>query len=313
MTRTRRLVLFLPSLALLAAALVLPALPSCQKAHAGATSGNSPPIPRGGGGGGVTSVAAGTNVTIGGTATVPIVNATTQFSSDTSITQPNSAAADVTAWRGQVLFSTNTAGAEVGHWLLSQPRSGISHLSTYDLTPDGLTTNTDGTSTKYQFKNGGVAVAYVEGDIGSSGRLQGVSAVKLRVGATDRFSLSGVDGLWITAPFQPAQGANVAAASNLNVVAGGVLTGGNTVVVTGATQIDRFAAAGILYDGYEFNLIFTGGPLIKHNTAVSGTNFPIMLKGSIDKTPAVNDRARFGLATVGGVRALWQLTDWLSS
>ncbi len=80
-----------------------------------------------------------------------------------------------------------------------------------------------------------------------------------------------------------AKGAAVAAANNLVLGADG-----NVFHITGATQINLLASTNF-QAGSTVTLIFDSTPLVKHNTAVSGANKPILLVGGVDWTPAAND------------------------
>ncbi len=80
-----------------------------------------------------------------------------------------------------------------------------------------------------------------------------------------------------------AKGAAVAAANNLVLGADG-----NVFHITGATQINLLASTNF-QAGSTVTLIFDSNPLVKHNTAVSGANKPILLVGGVDWTAAAND------------------------
>lgn len=62
---------------------------------------------------------------------------------------------------------------------------------------------------------------------------------------------------------------------------------GNTVIVTGNTQINLIANTS-RPAGTNLTLIFTGTPTVKHATATSGANQTILLSGSVDFVAAAN-------------------------
>ncbi len=63
---------------------------------------------------------------------------------------------------------------------------------------------------------------------------------------------------------------------------------GNSNVVSGNTQINAITNIGGLTGGTVLTLIFTGTPIVKHNTAGGGGTAKIFLAGSVDFQAALN-------------------------
>jgi hypothetical protein len=83
--------------------------------------------------------------------------------------------------------------------------------------------------------------------------------------------------------FQEDLGTSIAAANNLTLG-----LDGNSFTVTGNTQINAITSTD-WQAGSVIRLIFTGTPIVKHNTAGGGGTAPILLSGAIDYTAAAND------------------------
>ncbi len=262
----------------------------------------------GGGGGTVTSVSAGTNVTVTGTAAVPIINATTQFGSDTSILLPNASAANVTALEVISSLSTNTAAAEVSQWLIKLLRAGAQNNS-YLLTPNGLTTDITASATwSWNMANGGVQVAGISYSAGGLLVLRGdsIAGVRFQFGASTAYGqFDSVVGLTTTGvPIQESQGAAITAASTITP-ATQTPNGGNVFVVTGTTTVNLIGSVN-WNNGAEIVLLNTGALTYAHNQAPSGSNYPLMLAGSTNATPAVNTRITLRKINVSGTVSWWE-------
>lgn len=80
------------------------------------------------------------------------------------------------------------------------------------------------------------------------------------------------------ARFQGAKGASVAAANDLTLG-----SDGQTFVITGNTQVNAITTSG-WNTGSEINLIFTGTPTVKHNTAGGAGTVPLLLSAGVDLT-----------------------------
>lgn len=80
----------------------------------------------------------------------------------------------------------------------------------------------------------------------------------------------------VTGNLKTAKGIDVAAANDLTLGADG-----NTFVITGSTQINAITILPF-EAGSVINLIFTGSPTVKHNTAGGGGTAAIFLSGSLD-------------------------------
>jgi hypothetical protein len=83
--------------------------------------------------------------------------------------------------------------------------------------------------------------------------------------------------------FEEGAGANVAAANNLTVG-----NDGNVFTITGNTQINAITTTN-WQAGSQIDLIFTGTPTVKNNTAGGAGTAKILLAGSVDFVAAAND------------------------
>lgn len=107
-------------------------------------------------------------------------------------------------------------------------------------------------------------------------------------GSNDLFKIlsngtNGIVSLPAHARFETGQGVSIAAANNLTL--GG---DGNVFTITGNTQINAITTAN-WQAGSQVELIFTGTPTVKNNTAGGAGTATILLAGSTDFTAAAND------------------------
>ena len=91
------------------------------------------------------------------------------------------------------------------------------------------------------------------------------------------------------------QGADVASANNLAVVA-------NTTEITGTTQVNLIANTGWV-NGAEINLLLANGITIKNGQTTSGSNITILLDGAADFVTASASMLTLVLSEVGGTQA----------
>lgn len=110
------------------------------------------------------------------------------------------------------------------------------------------------------------------------------AAVQMVLGTNDAAQMTFIPSAGVTANKVLCTGVatSLAAANNLapDIV-------GNTVIVTGNTQINLIANTS-RPAGTNLTLIFTGTPTVKHATATSGANQTILLSGSVDFVAAAN-------------------------
>ena len=99
------------------------------------------------------------------------------------------------------------------------------------------------------------------------------------------------------------QGADVASANNLAVVA-------NTTEITGTTQVNLIANTGWV-NGAEINLLLANGITIKNGQITSGSNITILLDGAADFVTASASMLTLVLSEVGGTQA-WREKSRLS-
>ena len=92
------------------------------------------------------------------------------------------------------------------------------------------------------------------------------------------------------------QGADVASANDLT------LGTGNSFEITGTTQINAITISP-WNNGKAITLLFTAGPLVKHNTAGGAGTAVMLLHGAIDWTPVAGDRLTLRLCEIGGAQA----------
>jgi hypothetical protein len=78
-------------------------------------------------------------------------------------------------------------------------------------------------------------------------------------------------------------GASIVAANDLTLGADG-----NTFTITGSTQINAITTTN-WQAGSVVRLIFTGTPVVKHNTAGGASTAVLQLSGAVDYTAAIND------------------------
>ena len=95
--------------------------------------------------------------------------------------------------------------------------------------------------------------------------------------------------------FAARQGADVASANNLAVVA-------NTTEITGTTQVNLIANTGWV-NGAEINLLLANGITIKNGQTTSGSNITILLDGAADFVTASASMLTLVLSEVGGTQA----------
>ena len=95
--------------------------------------------------------------------------------------------------------------------------------------------------------------------------------------------------------FAARQGADVASANNLAVVA-------NTTEITGTTQVNLIANTGWV-NGAEINLLLANGITIKNGQITSGSNITILLDGAADFVTASASMLTLVLSEVGGTQA----------
>lgn len=203
------------------------------------------------------------------------------------------------------------AEADISSW----STINSSGLASTTNTPPGIRVFSGGAGSLYGMNLGyfsGYGLNMTTGD-GSSffwtrggGALHSNFTRAMTLNASDQLSIAG--GLYVgsatTAPttklqvagsFAAEQGADVAAANNLAVVA-------NVTEITGATQINLIANTGWV-NGSEITLMFSSTPTVKHGQATSGSNITILLAGAADFVASSNDLLTLVLGEIGGTQA----------
>ena len=118
-------------------------------------------------------------------------------------------------------------------------------------------------------------------------RFDSVGNLGLGVAPTTKLDVGGT--------FAARQGADVASANNLAVVA-------NTTEITGTTQVNLIANTGWV-NGAEINLLLANGITIKNGQITSGSNITILLDGAADFVTASASMLTLVLSEVGGTQA----------
>jgi len=95
--------------------------------------------------------------------------------------------------------------------------------------------------------------------------------------------------------FAARQGADVASANNLAVVA-------NTTEITGTTQVNLIANTGWV-NGSQITLLLASGITIKNGQTTSGSNITILLDGAADFVTSAASSLTLLLCEVGGTQA----------
>jgi hypothetical protein len=104
---------------------------------------------------------------------------------------------------------------------------------------------------------------------------------------TPRMTVSSLAATMNSFRFEEAKGVSVVAAGDL-----GLGLDGNLFTITGATQINAITTAN-WQAGSTIGLIFTGAPLVKHNTAGGAGTATMLLAGAADFQAAAGDNIEF--------------------
>lgn len=162
--------------------------------------------------------------------------------------------------RGTLLSPTTIVNGDYIFAFTAQPYDGTSYVETAGV---------------YYRSNGTVGAGSIPTDIEVYTGSSGSGTLRLLISSGGIMSVS-------NGRFNRAKGANVTAANDLTLG-----TDGNTFTITGNTQINAITTAN-WQAGSKVNLIFTGTPTVKHNTAGGAGTAVLLLAGSGDLVAANN-------------------------